>query len=416
MMKILHINTYDTGGAAIGAIRIHNTLLSEGIDSNMLFYRSTKNIKNSQYVKTTHPPFVKRLMNKLGVGLTSFDNEIRKISRLGKTFAEGGTFELFSPINGPEQNVHLHKSVEEADIIHLHWISGFIDLPAFLKNLKKPIVWTLHDMNPFLGGFHYDIDAQRNPQFSNLENYYKNKKKQLLSNKKYAIIGNSKWTTNCAIASKQFENALSVETIYYPCNPSDFNIIDKTTAKTSLSLPNKTILGFACEDMKNPRKGFEILLRSLSLLTEQEKKDVCCLTFGKVNEEINRIENLNIIQLGTIDSPRIQSIIYSAMDFFIIPSSAEAFGQTCLEAMHCKTPVLGADVGGISEMVLDGETGFLFQKGSELDLLTTIRKAMRTSKLQREILANDAFKHVTKNHSPKQIAEQYINLYKLILA
>ena len=34
-------------------------------------------------------------------------------------------------------------------IIHFHWINTFIDVPSFFKYNKKPVVWTLHDMNPF---------------------------------------------------------------------------------------------------------------------------------------------------------------------------------------------------------------------------------------------------------------------------
>ena len=45
------------------------------------------------------------------------------------------------------------------DIIHLHWIGGFVDIPTFFKHVKKPIIWTLHDMNPFQGGFHYKDDV-----------------------------------------------------------------------------------------------------------------------------------------------------------------------------------------------------------------------------------------------------------------
>src|SRR5690606_4080266 len=43
----------------------------------------------------------------------------------------------------------------EADIINLHWTAGFLDWPSFFSKIKKPVVWTLHDQNAFLGGEHY---------------------------------------------------------------------------------------------------------------------------------------------------------------------------------------------------------------------------------------------------------------------
>ena len=55
-----------------------------------------------------------------------------------------------------------HPIVRSADIINLHWVAGFIDYATFFKRLSgKRIFWTVHDMNPFLGGFHYDLEYKR---------------------------------------------------------------------------------------------------------------------------------------------------------------------------------------------------------------------------------------------------------------
>src|SRR5690606_32821939 len=57
-------------------------------------------------------------------------------------------------------NLFSHPAVQRADIIHLHWVSRFLNY-SFFKDINKPVIWTLHDMNPFLGGFHYLNDANR---------------------------------------------------------------------------------------------------------------------------------------------------------------------------------------------------------------------------------------------------------------
>ena len=54
-----------------------------------------------------------------------------------------------------EYKVHLHSLIDWADIIHLHWIQDFIDFPTFFANVHKPILWTCHDLNPMMGGFHH---------------------------------------------------------------------------------------------------------------------------------------------------------------------------------------------------------------------------------------------------------------------
>ena len=48
---------------------------------------------------------------------------------------------------------------DESLIIHLHWICNFLSIED-IANIKKPIVWTLHDMWPFCGSEHYSFDAE----------------------------------------------------------------------------------------------------------------------------------------------------------------------------------------------------------------------------------------------------------------
>ena len=50
---------------------------------------------------------------------------------------------------------------------------------------------------------------------------------------------------------------------------------------------------------------------------------------------------------------------YSAADVVVMPSHYESFGMVALEAMACGTPVIATDVGGLAQLVREGETGFL---------------------------------------------------------
>ena len=72
--------------------------------------------------------------------------------------------------------------------------------------------------------------------------------------------------------------------------------------------------------------------------------------------------------MGPVSDVDTMAKVYSAADIFVIPSLHEAFGQTCLEAMACGTPVLGFDIGGIPDMVTPGQTGLLARAGDVRDL------------------------------------------------
>ncbi|MEX2601801.1 MAG: N-acetyl-alpha-D-glucosaminyl L-malate synthase BshA [Balneolaceae bacterium] len=51
--------------------------------------------------------------------------------------------------------------------------------------------------------------------------------------------------------------------------------------------------------------------------------------------------------------------ILSIADLFLIPSGSETFGLAALEAMGCGVPVISSDIGGLPEVNIDGETGYL---------------------------------------------------------
>ncbi|MGD0782460.1 MAG: N-acetyl-alpha-D-glucosaminyl L-malate synthase BshA, partial [Candidatus Aminicenantales bacterium] len=55
--------------------------------------------------------------------------------------------------------------------------------------------------------------------------------------------------------------------------------------------------------------------------------------------------------------------LFFCADLFLLPSEQESFGLTALEAMNCGVPVIGAAVGGLPEVIVDGQTGYLFPVG-----------------------------------------------------
>jgi len=62
------------------------------------------------------------------------------------------------------------------------------------------------------------------------------------------------------------------------------------------------------------------------------------------------------------ETPDVARVVACA-DAFLLPSSEESFGLAALEAMACGVPVIATSIGGLPEVVADGETGFLFEPG-----------------------------------------------------
>lgn len=74
--------------------------------------------------------------------------------------------------------------------------------------------------------------------------------------------------------------------------------------------------------------------------------------------------------------------ILKALDLVAVPSRHEGMGRVCAEAMAAGKPVLGARSGGIPEVVVDGETGLLFEPDDPQDLLDKLRRLLGDSALR----------------------------------
>ena len=103
---------------------------------------------------------------------------------------------------------------------------------------------------------------------------------------------------------------------------------------------------------------------------------------------------------------------YSAADFSVLPSLMEATSISGLEAMAASLPIVGTDVGGIPEFLVDGVTGFLCKPADPEDLATKIDHL--ATMVIAELGAN-ARKSIEKRFAWQRIAAQTVAAYKRIL-
>jgi glycosyltransferase involved in cell wall biosynthesis len=85
---------------------------------------------------------------------------------------------------------------------------------------------------------------------------------------------------------------------------------------------------------------------------------------------------------------------YRACDLVCIPSRAEPFGRTAIEAFAVGTPVVATEVGGLQETVTDGGTGLLVQYGNEESLAIAIVRLLESTGLRRQFA--EAARHAAK--------------------
>jgi N-acetyl-alpha-D-glucosaminyl L-malate synthase BshA len=103
-----------------------------------------------------------------------------------------------------------------------------------------------------------------------------------------------------------------------------------------------------------------------------------------------------------------------ASDVLLLPSEQESFGLAALEAMACELPVIASRVGGLPEVVTDGETGFLSAVGDVDKMADDVIRLVTDRKFRRQ-MGRAARASAIERYSTHKIIPQYIEFYERVL-
>ncbi|HEX8096581.1 MAG TPA: N-acetyl-alpha-D-glucosaminyl L-malate synthase BshA [Pyrinomonadaceae bacterium] len=105
----------------------------------------------------------------------------------------------------------------------------------------------------------------------------------------------------------------------------------------------------------------------------------------------------------------------SASDVLLLPSEQESFGLAALEAMACEVPVVASRVGGIPEVVTDGETGCLAEVGDVRKMAEDAARLLADKDLRRE-MGSRARESAVSRYSTDLVIPQYVEFYERVLS
>jgi glycosyltransferase involved in cell wall biosynthesis len=423
-MKILHISTNDTGGAATATIRIHESLLKIGVVSTILFLNKVNysgpygekydGVQNNQLQVPEKPTLT--LKNYLVERFFhSFSNEEDRIKNIlfekhaFKLQIEQDTLKKFEVFSTPysDYDITTTEAYKNADIIHLHWAAGFLDFPSFFIKNTKPVVFSMHDENYILGAFHYEGDSIRNSaEYGQLDTeYLKIKKESYARLSNFSVITGSNWVREKVLNSSVFGTGM-VRKIHYPVNPSRHRYLDSTEAKNMLNLSSeKKVFLFASENVSNYRKGFDLLE---TIIEHEDFQDVLFLVMGRPNQKFDRE---NVVFLGRIMDEITMPIVYAASDFYILPSREENFSYAMIESLCCGTPSLAFNVGDHKSFLEDNQLGWTANEVSSIGLMEILVKAKNNQySFDRREVATRAITFFDE----LKVANQFLDVYKAL--
>ena len=345
-MKLLIANTTTTGGgAARAAYRLYEGMQQYGEDAGIssfykALYGTTENPSAYQKIRR----FSERLLTK------------------SMTKKSASYFSLTSPL--PDRL----KSQLVADIIHLHWINGWMHYRT-LASLNIPIVWTLHDMWLFTGGCHYDQECAQYQEtcaacpmvrFSAAVRQQWTHKKSVFQQLNLTVITPSHWLADAARRSCLLEN-VPVHVIPNGLDLEAFKPQDPKSARQALGLHEnaKVLLVGAVNVEQDSRKGLDLLQDALKHSSLQNLEHVVVLVLGGDAKAQDTIGNITVQHTGFLKEDAALQQAFCAADVVVLPSRQENLANMLAESLACGTPVAGFDIGGNKDLIHHEKTGWL---------------------------------------------------------
>lgn len=106
--------------------------------------------------------------------------------------------------------------------------------------------------------------------------------------------------------------------------------------------------------------------------------------------------------------------ILNASDLFMMPSQSESFGLSALEAMACGLPVVSTSVGGLPELNIHNETGYIAEIG-DIDRMAKYAVELLTNERRYNTFSKNARDRAVKNFDKKLVLPKYVEYYEKIL-
>lgn len=214
---------------------------------------------------------------------------------------------------------------------------------------------------------------------------------------------------------EEFDIQREIRTIYNFVDPSRSAQEWNACTKESFAQAGEKILMHASNF--RPLKRVGDVVRIFARVREQLPSKLILIGDGPerlfIQQLVKELKlNDDVYFLGTQDHTE---PLFLCADLFLLPSEQESFGLTALEAMACSVPVIGTRIGGLPEVVVHDETGYLFPVGEIKRMADQAVLLLKDSEIHAQFKLN-ARRRATQFFNAEQIIQQYEAFYEEILS
>ncbi len=413
-MRVLHVSFSDLGGgAARSAFRIHSCLVHAGVRSSMRVH-----IRLSEDASVMGP--ASRLTR--AVARLRLRGSRLLLRAQSSPQASVRTLGMLPSGLGRELNAC------DADVVNLHWVGFDMLSVGEIARIRKPLVWTMHDMWAFCGTEHYPPDepdarfrggyrtdnrgaGARGPD---LDRWVWTHKRRLWR-RPFQVICPSRWLAECARTS-MLMRGWPVAVVPYPIDLEVYRPVRRDEARAALALPvdKRLVLFGAFGGTDDPRKGLHHLMGALQVLAGQGVPDLALVVFGNAPDRPVQVPGFQTFSLGPIHDEARLARLYAAADVFVAPSEMDNLPNTVIEALACGTPVVAFRVGGMPDMIDSDHNGYLAPAFDDAELGNCMLRALTHQRP--EALREAARSSAMERFAPPAIAAAYRHVYEQVLA
>ena len=410
MRPLLLSQSDSSGGAARASFRLHQALLSCGIDSRMQV-----GVRNTDDITIDCPiGELRKLASKVRPRLGSL---LMRLQRTPNT-------SLHSP-NYFNSGLVKNLNQADADVLNLHWVNNEFLSIEDIGSLQKPVVLTLHDMWAFCGAEHYasdDENARWRKGYSvknRLDGYagididrWVWRRKSKAWQRPMHIVTPSRWLADCARASTLMRD-WPIHVIPNPIDTRQYQPWSKKLAREILGLPQaaKLVMFGAMGGSADPRKGWDLLQEALLTIADKVT-EIECIIFGQSTPQNSPNLRLPLHWMGHVHDDATLSLLYSAADVMVVPSRQENLPQSATEAQSCGCPVVAFNCTGLPDVVEHKKTGYLAKAYDVRDLANGILWVLGNEK-RYLTLSKAARQRSVALWSQEIVAKKYLEVYKI---
>ncbi len=292
---------------------------------------------------------------------------------------------------------------ENLDLVHVHYaiphaVSAYLAKQVLKKmNSDIKVITTLHGTDITLVGLE--------PSFLPLVKFS--------IEESDGVTAVSRFLKEKTITNYQIEK--DIEVVHNFIDTSLYRKVENGKFKAHIAPNNEKILIHTSNF--RPVKRVPDTIRILAKVKEAMPAKLLLIGDGPDRSECERLARELDLQKDVIFLGKQDALheILSIADIFLMPSQSESFGLSALEAMACNVPVVCSSVGGLPELVIHNETGFIAEIG-DTDRMAKYAIDLLKNERKHKVFSDNSRKRAVEQFESNLIVPKYLDYYEKILA